>query len=542
MNTLLSAVKIDDKVVRIVVNDRQLREVGEDAVKALLAANDPPTLFQRGTILTRVRLRDEAPSLQAMSDKMLQGRLAQVANWFRRSSKKYVAVAPPMEVVSYVQNLPEWPDIPVLKALIEAPTFTKDGDLITAPGYHPKARLWLHCPTDLYKPVSLEPTNEEVAAARDLLLNDLLGDFPFVDDASRAHALAAMLLPFARDLIDGPTLLHAIDAPTPGTGKSLLAKIIAIPATGHGPNVMTEARDEDEWRKRITAVLVKSPVFTLIDNVGQRLGSVQLSGVLTAEVWEDRILGLSRTAVVPVRCVWLATGNNMSMSTEVARRVAPIRLDAELEMPWHRRGFRHPNLPAWAIENRGRLVLACLTLVQAWISRGRPLSTLEGPGSYERWTAVMGGILEVAGVPGFVANADTFYQVADQESAEWREFLAAWEERFGGQRVGVQDLYLWLVGTDGLLPEFLGDGSTRSQRTKFGLALRARRDRIIGRWRIRSAGEDHSHRQLYQLERLSEAERRPADLSRPSRHPSSAEISLDLDRGEKVCEVSEVCS
>src|SRR5207247_1615403 len=220
MSSILSeAAKKVDPRVRIIVNNRQLRDVGEDAMRALIAANEPPTLFQRGTILTRVRFRDEVPSLQAMSDKMLQGRLAVVANWFRVNKTGYVDVAPPMEVVSYVQNLPAWPDIPVLNALIEAPTFTREGDLITEPGYHPKSRLWLHCPPDLSKPVSPDPTDEEIDAARTLLLDELLGDFPFRDDASRAHALAAMLLPFVRDLIDGPTPLHAIDAPTPGTGK-----------------------------------------------------------------------------------------------------------------------------------------------------------------------------------------------------------------------------------------------------------------------------------------------------------------------------------
>jgi len=48
------------------------------------------------------------------------------------------------------------------------------------------------------------------------LFNELLGDFPFVDEASRAHTLALMLEPFVRPLIKGPTPLYLIDAPTRG--------------------------------------------------------------------------------------------------------------------------------------------------------------------------------------------------------------------------------------------------------------------------------------------------------------------------------------
>lgn len=39
-----------------------------------------------------------------------------------------------------------------------------------------------------------------------------------------------MLNPFVRDLIDGPTPLHLIEAPVAGTGKGLLASIAMLPA------------------------------------------------------------------------------------------------------------------------------------------------------------------------------------------------------------------------------------------------------------------------------------------------------------------------
>jgi len=60
------------------------------------------------------------------------------------------------------------------------------------------------------------------------LLDELLIDFPFADEASRANALALLLLPYVRPLIVGPTPLHLITAPTQGTGKDLLAQLAPI--------------------------------------------------------------------------------------------------------------------------------------------------------------------------------------------------------------------------------------------------------------------------------------------------------------------------
>ena len=107
----------------------------------------------------------------------------------------------------------------------------------------------------------------------------------------------------------------------------------------------------------------------------------------------------SEMARLPIRCAWIATGNNPAFSNEMARRIVRIRLDARTDQPWRREGFRHPDLMGWVRANRGRLVAACLTLGQAWIAAGRPRGR-RSIGSYEAWAQVLGGVLEVAGVDG----------------------------------------------------------------------------------------------------------------------------------------------
>ena len=215
-------------------------------------------------------------------------------------------------------------------------------------------------------------------------------------------------------MISGPTPLHMVEKPAPGTGATLMVDAISIVATGTSASVMVEGRDEDEWRKRLTAKLREIPSILLIDNLRRQLDASSVAAALTAPYWEDRVLGKSEMVRFPIRCVWIATGNNPQFSNEIARRMVRIRLDPHEDQPWLREGFRHPNLLAWVWQNRARLVAACLTLGRAWIAAGMPRHQ-KTIGSFEGWAEVMGGILEVAGVPGFLGNLKEMYERADAE-------------------------------------------------------------------------------------------------------------------------------
>ena len=84
------------------------------------------------------------------------------------------------------------------------------------------------------------------------------------------------------------------------------------------------------------------PVVLFIDNLQQRLESPALASAITADVYADRVVGSSDTLRLPVHCLWLATGNNPFVSREIARRTVSIRLDAGVDHPDLRTGFRHP--------------------------------------------------------------------------------------------------------------------------------------------------------------------------------------------------------
>jgi hypothetical protein len=465
---------------KIDTSTRDLAIITPLAWTALQRANEPPSLFRCGGAASRIETGDEGdPIIRILDQNRMRHHLARAAKWIKweKRGEDYVekAIEPPISVVNDVLATPDQP-LPILSRLVEAPVFAADGTLQTMGGYHPASQTY-YAPADgfLVPNVSSHPTPEEIALARTLLCDELLGDFPFVGLAELAHAVALLLLPFTRDLIAGPTPLHLVEKPSPGTGATLLVDMLSLPSIGRAIPAMTEASDEEEWRKRLTAKLRSGSPFILIDNVRRRLDSAALAAAITSTTWEDRILGSSEVVRLPVRCAWLATGNNPALSTEIARRTVRIRLDAKMDRPWLRDKFRHANLREWASQMRGQLVWAALTLIQAWISAAKPPGRMK-LGMYERWSEVMGGVLNVANINGFLANLAEFYDDADAEAASWVAFIAAWWQAFQNAEKSVKDL--WQIVSDAAcLP--LGGGNEQSQKITLGKMLADRRDRIF---------------------------------------------------------------
>ena len=461
-----------------------LKRATASAWAAVQSGNVPAKWFRCGGIATRIELNDDGnPIIRELTQDRLRHLVARVAFFCRKNNKEEIVPDfPPMDIVRDMLASPDI-SLPILTRIVEAPVFAPDGQIQTLPGYHPGSRTY-YAPAAgfVVPPVSANPSAAEIQRAK-ALIEDLVGEFPFEGEADKAHAVALELLPHARELISGPTPLHLLDAPGPGTGKGLLSDAMTYPAVGRAAATMTEGKDEDEWRKRITAKLMTCPSAVMIDNIRENLDSGALSAAITTLAWEDRVLGASKIISLPVRCVWIATGNNVGLSGEMSRRTIRIRLDAKQDRPWLRKGFRHPNLKAWAREHRGELVWAALTLIQGWLAAGRPPFKGDSLGSFESWSAVIGGILQYSGINGFLGNLQKLYEDSDAEGTIWRGFVAAWWERFQGKDVGTSELFEVAEGLD------LGNGSEKSQKTRLGQELVKMRDRQFGGLKVASAGE-----------------------------------------------------
>jgi hypothetical protein len=469
----------------IEVYNRQQRDISDRAIAALASSNDPPRLFRQSGAPVRLA-EDENGRVQIdrLDTISLRAELGRVATWLKTDRSGQKNIPPPRETAEDLLGRGDWFVLPPLTGLITSPCFDADGALIVIPGYHrPSGLLYRPAPGDApITPPPLAPTNEDVEAARSLIVKTILGDFPFNDSASLAHAIALLILPFVREMIRGQTPLHLFDAPTEGTGKGLLADALTIPFKPDGISIRPAPTEEAEWRKTLTSVLRDAPSHVLFDNINHPLGSAALCAALTAPIWEDRLLGVSADVKLPIRCAWAVTGNNLSITSEIARRSVWIRLDARCERPSQRTGFAIGDLRQWAREHRPRIVEAALTLVQAWIAAGKPVGE-RTIGSFEAWSRVMGGILHIAGIEGFLDNLHDLYTEADTEGEEWRAFIAVWWEQLGTSEVGVSELFGYAEML-GLLGEQIGSGNDRASRTRFGSLLRSKTDRIYAGKRI----------------------------------------------------------
>jgi len=478
-------------------SDADLDRATRAAWAALIGANRPAYMFRHGTLARIERGESGAPILRELTLERLRYELARQVRYQIKKDDRVMPAHPPIAVCKNILATPD-PELPPLTRIVEVPVFGPDSTLQTEPGYNPICRTYYAPDPSFVLPiVPTIPKRDDFMRARVMIDLELLCDFPFASDAEKTNAVGLYLLPYVRDLISGPTPLHLIEKPCQGTGATLLADAISYPATGHSIAATTEGRDEDEWRKRLTAKLATGPSFVLFDNLRRRLDSANVSAAITATSWEDRRLGHSEMILTPVRCAWIATGNNPALSGEIARRTVRIRLDSKTDQPWLRTNFRHPDLRSWMKEHRADLVWSALTLVRWWIAQGHPKApaSIQRLGGFECWTEVIGGILAATEYDGFLSNLQEFYSASDIEGAIWRGFVEAWWTRFQTIDVGVSDLYPLADELD------LGDGKERSQKTRLGTLLCGMRDRQFGKYRINAAPKKHGA-SMYQLVNL----------------------------------------
>ena len=471
---------------RIRVNNRQLRHTTEQSVAAMLAANDPPKIFVRMGQLCQIKTdEEERPSIENLKETGVKYHLTRVADFYEAGRNADTSVSPPKVLAQNILATPELP-FPPLRGIVEVPVLRPDGSILENRGYDPTTKLYYHpLPGLTLAPIPLSPNQQDAVNCANFILHELLSDFPFVDEASRANTVGALLTPVVRHVIFAPVPIGLFDAPQAGTGKTKLPEIIGMASTGRWTPMRTPPmrRDDDaEWSKVITSALLKGSTIICFDNADGVLRSPSLCLALTCQVYSDRILGTNQQPEIPVICSWFATGNNIQLGGDLPRRCYWVRLDAKMSRPWKRKNFKHKDLEGWVTENRNKLNAALLTMARAWYLAGQPEPDSPVMGSYQAWCRVVGGILQFAGIQGFLGNMDAMHEKADLEGREWETFLGVWHNHYGDNVVLVKELVAEAQKEEGsairdALPSRLAEGMSKkgsSFAISVGRALQAK--------------------------------------------------------------------
>jgi hypothetical protein len=423
----------------------ELTQYAADAVKA--ANEKTPFLFEymeEPTIVRRGRI-------QALDRPGKRHALSKVAVFQKpKGEGELQHVYPPYDVVDdlFSSDLSDF-CLP-LRGAVDTPFFAADGALVTDTGYHAGSQMYLDSEMVLDR-VSGAPSAEQAQEAARFIVEECLADFPLGGLTRQdimeqvftpsgvpavANTMAFILLPFARNMIHGPTPGHIVNKPAPGTGAGFLVDVCTTIGGGMPAPALAMPAKSDELGKTLSAALLDGEQTIFFDNINHEMDSAELASAMTAPVtgYKARILGKTQTALVQIMSSWVFAANTLTMSSELLRRGILIDLDRKTSDPAKyvpEGGWRHKDVRAWTGENRAALVHACLTIIQHWVSRGMKRSD-DTLASFENWAGVMGGILKAAGVGGFMGNQSELTGLSDGRDDELASVVQAIAERMYG--------------------------------------------------------------------------------------------------------------
>ena len=298
-------------------------------------------------------------------------------------------VPTPSPVISKMLNNP-MPLAPRVTGLVSHPIVSLDGRVINQEGVDDKTGLLLQFGGARFT-VPESPTADDSQEAVERIKQILFTEFCFEDDPKTPNlyliaTLAVLLTAIFRKVIDqAPGSL--ICANVQGTGKTTLARIIHMIATGRDMPVSSLGGSVEETQKAMLSALLQSPAMLCFDNIldGSEIHDPTLAQVITSPYFQGRILGKSQEVSVNTNTLFVFTGNNVTVSVDLVRRFLPVRLTTDVSQP-ETRTFNHPDIVQHCLNVRSAIIYDCLVIVKAYLDAGAPLDSVGLVGSgFPQW-------------------------------------------------------------------------------------------------------------------------------------------------------------
>lgn len=315
------------------------------------------------------------PCIVPTSAPALTRELSVAACWEKFDGRKedWVRCDPPTRHAGILYDAQNFSHLPPLAGVARQPYFREsDGELITQAGYDKTSqRFGVFDPRQFVIP---DPTLEAARAAL-AMLEELLTEFHFVAATDKAAALSAIFTAVVRPSLAYAPAYHC-RAPVFGSGKTYLCELIGAFAGPGGNAKVSYPTKSEEATKVILSLLLTSPAVIEFDDMDTDwIPHGTIKRMLTAEQITDRILGVSKTATVSTRTLFLGSGNNVGPVRDLLRRVLTIHIDPRCATP---ATMTYKNFPVEKVrKQRGRYVSAVLTIILAWCKAGAPRAAVE---------------------------------------------------------------------------------------------------------------------------------------------------------------------
>lgn len=374
---------------------------------------------------------------------------------------------PCTKTVAIVHGLGDWPGIRPLKGILETPALAPSLRVIETPGYDDETGYIL-LPSCQIAPIKARPTRAHAEAALRYLWIEIACDFPFrglgepsasdpdrvlqfmraLDCPDAFVAIAMLLTIFARPAIAGAVPGGLFEAAGQGSGKSLQMHTVSLVATSRPAGVATfpvrdGKPDEIELEKILAGYALNASRIIAFDNVKGQLTGANLEKAMTAvDTIEIRVLGSNDQRTLPWPATLMFSGNNMTMSDDVAQRLLVSRLVSRREDPRARPAstFRHGDLLGAIRDRRAQLVRAVLTILRAYVCAredGADVPDTGTLGSFEAWSRMVPPALAWAGGPNILRARPEMGRGGDEESIAHAALMRGWLSGWQGQRAAV---------------------------------------------------------------------------------------------------------
>jgi len=492
---LLQHLNIEAKAARMKPTIRSVAgEIHRIADRAERELSMTGKYFQRGGLIVSICTDPgtQKTGVKTISTPALTAALSGAALWERFDGRagKWVRIDPPTRLVSVLHDAADYKHLPTLSGVAHQPYLRPDGTLVHNPGYDAATGMFgvfnvakFHIPEN--------PTRQDAEQAL-ALINGLLEEFSFARETDKAAALTAILTAAIRGSLPLAPMYH-IRAPDISSGKTFLCSIIGAFATPQFSVPTTFPQDDEECRKLLLSELLCAPAVIEFDNLtGDLVAHKSLCTALTSEYLTGRILGISKTATVNSRVLFLSSGNNVGPVQDMVRRCITINLDPACEIPASRK-YKNPHVLTNLRRKREKFVSAALTIIRAWIVAGRPETESRTVASYDEWSALYRQPLRWLGLPD--PTESMFAAMNDDPDREMLgRFLQVWRDCFGNVPKMVRDVVKAADCNDELrevLTDIAGERGNINRRV-LGHWIKRNARRIVGGLRFVPAGGSRS--------------------------------------------------
>jgi hypothetical protein len=436
ISALLNFLNVDNgdarhkPVIRVIQGE--LYRIVDSAEKALAERG---RYYQSGGLIVSV-VTDPATrnsTIQPITQPRLTLELSSAASWVKYVERKseWVRIDPSAKAVSVLFDAQSFAHLQPLLGVSRSPYFREvDGELVTDAGYDAKSKRYGVFNSREYD--FPEPTLE---AAKSALkeIEALFTEFHFVTNVDKAAAVAAVFTAVTRSTYPLAPGFH-VRAPVYGSGKSYLCDLIGSFASATGVAKVSYPTTSEEATKVLLSLLLESPAVIEFDDMDTDwIPHGIVKRVFTADQVTDRILGVSKTATVSTRSLFLGSGNNVGPIRDLLRRVITINIDPRCATP---ATMKYQDLPVEKVRaNRAYFVSCVLTIIRAWKDAGCPKSAVNNIVSFDgMWSDYCRYPLIWLGYPD---PADLLVDQlhSDSDSDALHFFMSEWSRIFGDRFV-----------------------------------------------------------------------------------------------------------